>query len=307
MTVTPPPKPPPPPSAPLPQHFQPSSQDPKTQLMGRVEDALRALPGYFGSSTNVEGIQATDLFSLNTMLGATLEVQVVETLNRMRDVWDPDDNRPLHRFDRQAQTFPDVLLRRQTAQGFDVALGIELKGWYVLSKEKEPSFRYSVSPGACTKWDLLAVIPWHLSNVLSGTPKVGAPGLWSAQHTAAYRNWWWEHERKSKSDPTIDLAKNLQPYQQRSHTSDRPNSDKGGNFGRIARIGIMDTWVQDTLKEPLAGIPTHNWIDFLLVRISHVSASGSDDLAQLLAGIPTQDWADFLNDQEQPPNTGDKP
>ena len=267
--------------------------------MARVEDALRALPGYFSSSTNIEGIQATDLFSLNTMLGATLEVQVVETLNRIRDVWDPNDNWPLYRFDRQAQTFPDVLLRRQTAQGFDVALGIELKGWYVLSKEKEPSFRYSVSPGACTKWDLLAVIPWHLSNVLSGTPHVGAPGLWSAQHTAEYRNWWWEHKRRTKSDPTIRPAGNLQPYQQRSNTSDgpAPGADRGGNFGRIARIGIMDTWVQDTLKEPLAGIPTHNWIDFLLDRINRVSAGTHDDLAQLLEGIPTQDWADFLKRQ----------
>ena len=93
-----------------------------------------ALPGYFNSTTNIEGIDASDLFALNTMLGTTIEVQVVNNLNRIRDVWDPDDEWPLHRFDRQAQTFPDVLLQRQLDSGdFDVALGIELKGWYVLS------------------------------------------------------------------------------------------------------------------------------------------------------------------------------
>ena len=151
-----------------------------------------ALPGYFSSSTNIEGIDASDLFALNTMLGTTIEVQVVNTLNRIRDVWDPNDEWPLYRFDRQAQTFPDVLLRRQLASDdFDVALGIELKSWYVLAKEAEPSFRYTVTPAACTSWDLLVVVPWHLSNVLSGVPLVDSPGLWSARNVAEHRNHWW--------------------------------------------------------------------------------------------------------------------
>ncbi len=51
---------------------------------------MRALPAYFASVTAIEGLQATDLFTLNTVLDATIEVQVVETLNRIRDVWDPD-------------------------------------------------------------------------------------------------------------------------------------------------------------------------------------------------------------------------
>ena len=53
-----------------------------------------ALPGYFNSTANIEGIDASDLFALNTMLGTTIEVQVVRTLNRIRDVWDPDDDGP---------------------------------------------------------------------------------------------------------------------------------------------------------------------------------------------------------------------
>ena len=73
--------------------------DPRTKLRERVEGALLALPGYFDSTTNIEGLAATDLFSLNTVLGATIEVQVVQTLNRMRDVWDPNDEWALYRFD----------------------------------------------------------------------------------------------------------------------------------------------------------------------------------------------------------------
>ena len=32
-------------------------------------------------------------------------------------------------------------------------MGIELKGRYVLAKESEPSFRYKVTPAACSPWD----------------------------------------------------------------------------------------------------------------------------------------------------------
>ena len=39
-------------------------------------------------------------------------------------------------------------------------MGIELKGWYVLAKEKEPSFRYKVTPAVCAPADLLVVVPW---------------------------------------------------------------------------------------------------------------------------------------------------
>lgn len=31
-------------------------------------------------------------------------------------------------------------------------MGIELKGWHVLAKEREPSFRYKVTPAACSPW-----------------------------------------------------------------------------------------------------------------------------------------------------------
>jgi hypothetical protein len=249
---------------PNPTLYEPDPGDPRTALRGRVQDALLALPGYFQSATVIEGIAATDLFSLNTMLGATIEVQVVATLNRMRDVWDPDDEWQLYWFDRQAQTFPDVLLRRDTGNAADVALGIELKGWYVLSKESQPSFRYQVTPAACTRWDLLAVVPWHLSNVLSGTPHVGRLGLWPARYAAVYRNWWWQDKRQTSADTAITAPEGVQPYQPRSNTSDKPKADGGGNFGRIARTGIMDEWINRTLDEDLAGVCTRDWIKFLL-------------------------------------------
>ena len=53
------------------------------------------------------------------------------------------------------------------------------------------------------------------------------------------------------------------PYRQRKNTSDKPAYDGGSNFGRIARVGIMNDWIADTLSRPLAGIPTQSWIEFL--------------------------------------------
>ncbi len=39
--------------------------------------------------------------------------------------------------------------------------------------------------------------------------------------------------------------------------------DGGGNFGRIARIGIMNDWTHDVLQRRLSGIPASEWISFL--------------------------------------------
>ena len=231
--------------------------------MNRVQIALLALPGYFTSITNIEGLAATDLFALNTLLSATIEVEVVNTLNRIRDVWDPENEWSLYRFERQAQSFPDVILRKDASSVEHIALGVELKGWYILAKEGEPSFRYRVTPDACTDWDLLVVVPWHLSNVLSGTPRVSTPGCWSARYAAEYRNYWWQQVRRTNKDRSIRSPESVTPYTGRENTSDKPVTDSGGNFGRIARIGIMDRWIKQIVGEPLAGIPAKDWIVFL--------------------------------------------
>ncbi len=156
----------------------------------RVREAVYALPLYFKSETDLSGLSATDIFTLNAALGATIEDNVVKTLNEMRSVWDPDGSYKLFGFIRQAQTFPDVLLKRYSSYDVepDIILGIELKGWYVLAKEEEPSFRFQVTPAACAVQDLLMVVPWVLSNVISGSPQVFTPFALSARFAAKYRN-----------------------------------------------------------------------------------------------------------------------
>ncbi|NLC81834.1 MAG: hypothetical protein GX748_11695 [Lentisphaerae bacterium] len=77
-------------------------------LWQRVKDALNALPIHFRSDTFIEGINATDIFTLNSALGATIENQVVETLNQMRSVWDSENRYQTYAFVRQPQSFPDL-------------------------------------------------------------------------------------------------------------------------------------------------------------------------------------------------------
>lgn len=255
--------------------------DPTTDrgaLVKNVRDALAALPAHFVSKTFIEGLEAGDLFSLNSLLGGTIEIQVVQTLNRLRAVWDPGTTWQEYEFVRSAQTFPDVRLTTSSpskvAAGEGVVLGIELKGWYLLSREGEPSFRYSVSRNACDVHDLLVVVPWHLSNVLSGDPVVYAPFVESARRAADTRNDYWRiYRRENDVAAGKDRGENyyvvtspqgLRPYPApKSNISDKPAQDSGSNFGRVARAkGLMDEYVAEALQARVSGIEARHWVAF---------------------------------------------
>ena len=238
-----------------------------TVLHGRVIRALYAVPAHFSTKLNLDGIIATDVQTLNSALGAAIEAQVVETLNNMRAVWDPDNHYQTFYFQRQAQLFPDVLLKADD-DGQDIILGIELKGWYLLSKEKDPNYRFATSYAACHPADLLVVIPWALSNVLSGSPVTFRPFIIGARYAALYRNYWWTEVRKTKDtaqQKAIASSTDIQPYPESKseHISDKPAKDPSNNFGRLARTGLMDDYKALALNLKLSGIRADDWINFL--------------------------------------------
>lgn len=280
-----------PPSAPT-RQAPPATWDHAALARG-VRDALLSLPLYFRTQTVIEGISAVDIFTLNAALGATIENQVVATLNQMRSVWDPQGKYVQCSFIRQAQTFPDVLLRRVGEGDAPPILGIELKGWYLLAKEAEPSFRFTVTPAACALQDLIVVVPWALTNVISGSPTVFAPYIESARYAAEYRNHHWEHLREAKGDATIKLANAVQPYPKKSDAiSDVPTSDSGGNFGRFARTGLMDTYLAQAKQELLAGIRAEHWLGFFrLFQDQRERAAITAEIEKLRKKLPTADLA----------------
>ncbi|HET8800264.1 MAG TPA: hypothetical protein VFN01_03680 [Marinobacter sp.] len=254
-------------------------------LFESVKKAIYSLPSRFESTLNIDGVLATDLFAFNSSLGATIEQQVVDSLNKLRSVWDPEHHYELYEFERQPQTFPDVVLKASAPDVEPtVLMGIELKGWYVLAKEKEPSFRYKVTPLVCAPADLLVVVPWALSNVISGSPMVFEPFVMGARHAAEYRNWYWRHKKKGTSNKNIELSSADQFYPNKSDKiSDHPVSDSGGNYGRLARTGVMDEYIAELFEEKLSGIQLASWQQFLALFTEGATNSDVDIALQKIA------------------------
>mgnify|MGYP000872342738 CR=1 FL=1 len=239
-------------------------------LYDRVVDALHALPSRFRTSLRIAGISATDLFTLNTPLGAAIESSVVENLNDLRELWDPDGKYEVYSFVRQAQVFPDVRLQT-TAPGVAAAdrvlMGIELKGWFILAKEGEPSFRYTASPDVCAPQDLLVVYPWGLDEVISGAPRLMRPFIEEARYAAEHRNHYWQVLRGvTGTDADIVQATVTTPYPSKGQKfNDEPRKDQGKNFGRVARGGLMTDFITALLQQPVSGIPAKHWQSFLRI------------------------------------------
>ena len=248
-------------------------------LHERVIASLHALPTRFESPLVIEGVAVTDLFTMNAPLGAAIEASVVDSLNDLRSMWDPESDYAGYVFVRQAQTFPDVLLRStDPASPEPVLMGIELKGWFAIAKEKEPSFRYYASVNACASADLLVVVPWVFDSIVSGKPKLLQPIITSARFAAEMRNYYWEHGRQARGlgNRGVVVADHIGTYPNKSDKySDRAINDNGGNFGRIARYGVMNSEVQAVLEQRALGIPLSVWQQFLSI----FSEKASSDVA----------------------------
>lgn len=249
-----------------PQRRSLPSGDAHAALNKRVREALLALPDYFRSNIVVSGILATDIFTLNAPFAAAIEEQTVAALNDMRSVWDPQSQYQAYSFVRQPQTFPDVRLqRRLDGGGVDIAMGIELKGWYLFAKEGEPSFRFAVTPAACHDRDLLVVFPWALNNVISGSARLFEPYIENAKYAAEYRNWHWQHGGASPR-AAVQLAAGAAIYPAKAdEVSDRVTNDGGGNFGRIARTNLMEAFKTECDAKLLSGIQMSHWRRFFRV------------------------------------------
>lgn len=246
-------------------------------LYTRVVDALHALPSRFRTSLRIAGISATDLFTLNTPLGAAIEASVVENLNTLRELWDPEGQYEIYSFVRQAQVFPDVRLQTTApgvAESDRILMGIELKGWFILSKEGEPSFRYKASPQVCSPQDLLVVYPWGLDEVISGAPRLMRPFIEEARYAAEHRNYYWQVLRGVTGvDAEIEPASVTTPFPSKGQKfNDEPRKDQGKNFGRVARGNLMAGFISELTQLPVSGIPAKHWQAFLRIFAEGVEA-----------------------------------
>lgn len=249
--------------------------------------AFPSLPAECTIENYYSGILATDLFSLNTLLGSMIENKVVTFLNAHRQLWD-DGRWDEYHFIRSNESFPDVRLVRKGDSQTPI-LGIELKSWFILSKEGEPSFRYRTASEACDPGDLLCIIPWYLSDAVCGTPVLAMPWVFSAKAAAEATKRYWLYERQTEKPMTLqqralETPSGVKPYMEnaRDKTNYKPVNDGGNNFGRLARTGIMSDFVKDTLLTDILGIPADNWRLFLK---AHTDSSSLHDIQKKISTI----------------------
>ena len=262
--------------------------DHRAILIDRLRNvAFPSLPAECSIENKYSGILATDLFSLNTLLGSMIESKVVHFLNSHRYLWDNGEWNEYH-FVRSNESFPDVRLVK-TTDARCVAMGIELKSWFILSREGEPSFRYRTASEACDKGDLLCIIPWYLSDAVCGNPVLTTPWVFSAKAASEATKRYWVYERQTDKPLTLEERRletplGVRPYMEnaRDKTNYKPFNDGGNNFGRLARTGIMSDFVNETLMTDILGIPANNWRLFLK---AHTDSNSIQDIQKKIASI----------------------
>lgn len=226
-----------------------------TELRDRVKLALATIPNGFHSELSLAGVPATDLCGAQSLIAAGVEREVADRLNDMRMLWDPDGKYMDCKFQRFPESYPDVRLIRPGIP--EPLIGVELKTWYLLSKEQEPCARFTASVNASTDYDLLVIFPWYWDRVITGVPALLSPWVRSAKEVAEIRNEAW-------GEP-VQLARTTPYPAPRSKYCDVPMWEPAATaWGRIARIpGLMDDFVKSSLDTDLYGIPAHYWVSFL--------------------------------------------
>ena len=265
-----------------------NNDDVRSRLIDNLRSvAFPSLPSECKIENTYSGILATDLFSLNTLLGSMIESKVVQFLNSHRGLWDDGGWNDCH-FIRSTESFPDVRLVKATDPK-NIVLGIELKSWFILSKEGEPSFRYRTAAEACDRGDMLCIVPWYLSDAVCGNPILSTPWVYSAKAAAEATKRHWVYLRQTEAPSTLahrglEVPNGIKPYMEnaRDKTNYKPLHDGGNNFGRLARTGIMDDFVNDTLSTDILGIPADNWRLFLK---AHTDAGTLSDIKKKICQI----------------------
>ena len=222
-------------------------------LHRRVCRALRAVPGIYSSGLRLDGVPATDLCGAQALIASGVEREVRDCLNRLRHIWDPDGDYADCEFVRFPESFPDVRLMRDG----EPIIGVELKTWYLLAKEGEPTCRFKASVNACSDADILCIYPWCWSEVIVGSPRLFTPWIARAREVAEIRNDAW--------DGKVHIARTTPYPPARSRCCDTPVlNPESTSWGRVARIpGLMRDWVDATLETQLSGIPARYWLAFL--------------------------------------------
>lgn len=151
-------------------------------------------------------------------------------------------------------------------------MGIELKCWYLLAKEGDPSFRFKTTPAACAPQDLLVIYPWTLDNIVTGSPEIFRPFVMPARFASMYVDYYWQELKDWRSaNPNKDIIRpegvSHYPNPKTDFIQDKPAEDAGNNYGRfrsrlIASLPPLQEYVNQMKSRELLGIPSDQWAEF---------------------------------------------
>ena len=61
------------------------------ELWTKINELIRTLPNFFQCQIVVKGINATDVYAVGSLFSSAIESSLVEGLNKMRNIWDPEN------------------------------------------------------------------------------------------------------------------------------------------------------------------------------------------------------------------------
>src|SRR6266540_3657009 len=82
-------------------------------------------------------------------------------------------------------------------------------------------------------------------------------------YAAQFKKYWCQEVRETNEPREITLQPNARPYPGKADlVADNPVSDRGRNFGRLARTGILDDYIGKALERDIRGIEARHWLAF---------------------------------------------
>jgi hypothetical protein len=210
----------------------------------------------------------------NNYVGQGIEELIGTQLNGpLRPLWTDNPNLV---FIRNAVQFPDLyLIRREEKR---ILLSTEIKSWFVFSSDNITA-RFEAAPNVIKEDSLLVLFPWHMTDLVFGTPILLEPYIGNAKALAERRDNIWlaggfKEFKKGVVSPNrkieVPVVDALKPtalnqtktksvaYQRKGEVFEKESE----NFGKIWRIydeHINKVFYPNTLSNELLGKRITEW------------------------------------------------
>ncbi len=140
-------------------------------LFDSVSIAVLALQGSVLSDFHIPTPgNLLDISKISELVSNTIEARVPEWLNARRQAWDEFEQFAGYEFIKAKAGYPDVRLTNRSDPS-DVKFRIEVKTWYVLSRDPLTA-RFKTHPSYLLADDMLVVAAWTLDGIVNGSPKL---------------------------------------------------------------------------------------------------------------------------------------